>query len=312
MQKSLEQSAMSQSTDSVEQGLSADLQTSPVIASVQPLASPQKQPHSNVLNVSSAPGNAMAGTMHGGDLPMSSLNQNLLSLSSQIMAQPELIDSIQNMQSGLQQMTSPTQGHHQLPLHSSPIISNNQLGHLHLQGGLQDFPPINFQSPTQGNLQVQVMAENLQSLQDHFQNYGHHIDLNPHQPSGSLNGYIPPSSVDNLSVSIPTMQQNQSGSSSGHGMPPTDSESQSAEDSGVGDTSHANMSDSTILDYTSDTDMDESSEQDFSFEIKVSKRRKICWYACLNRYIYVLYHQHTESILIVSVCWWYNTYIRDT
>ena len=241
--------------------MSADVQTSPIIATVQPVSSMQKQQHTGSLsNVPPAGGN----TMRSGDIPMS-LSQNLLTFPSN-MSQPDLTENLQNLQSGLQQMTSPTPGQPQLPLHSSPILANNNIGQLHLQTGLQDFTPISFQSP-QGGMQVQVVGDNLQALQEHFQNYGHQIDLST-QSSGGHNGFAPPS-VDSLSVSIPTMQQNQSGSSSGHGAPQTDSESQSTEDSGVGDTSHANMSDSMIMDYASDTDVEESLEQDLSFEIKV-------------------------------------------
>ena len=260
MQKSLEQSGMSQSSDSVDQGSSADMQTSPVIATVQPMTPIQRPQPGTMINAGAGTGTMLAGVLQGND----TLNQNLLSLSNQLIAHPELADSLQNMQQGLQ-MTSPGAGPLQLPMHSTPLLTNNQAGHLQLQGGLQDFPGLNFQSPPQVNMHV----DNLQNLQEQYQNYNPHIDLAPPHQSANLNGFAPPSSMDNLSVSLPTMQPHQSGSGSSHGAPPTDNESQSAEDSGVGDTSHANMSDSTILDYTSDTDVEDSMEQDLSFEIKV-------------------------------------------
>ena len=259
MQKSLQQSAMSQSMESVEQGLSPDVQTSPIIATAQPVSSIQKHQSAGHLTAPS-----LGNTLGAGDLPIT-LSQNILTLPSS-MTHQDLTENLQNLQPGLQQMTSPTPGQHQLPLHSSPILANNSIGQLQLQAGLPDFTAINFQSP-QGNM-VQVMSDNLQTFQEQFQNYGQ-IDLTAHQSAAGLSGFVPPSSVDSLSASLPTMHQNQSGSSSGHGLPPTDSESQSPEDSGVGDTSHNNISDSMLADYTSDTDVDESYEQDFSFEIKV-------------------------------------------
>ena len=255
---------MSQTVETVDQGPSTDMQTSPVIATVQPLTPVQRPQQGTMMNAAGGSGTMLAGVLQGND----ALNQNLLSLSNQLINHPELADSLQNMQQGLQ-MTSPGSGALQLPMHSTPMIPNNQANHLQLQGGLQDFPALNFQSPPQGNMHVPGLSENLQSLQDQYQNYNPHMDLQPpHQPA-NLNGFVPPTSMDNLSESLHTMQPHQSGSGLSHGAPPTDNESQSAEDSGVGDTSHANMSDSTILDYTSDTDIEDSMDQDLSFEIKV-------------------------------------------
>lgn len=185
----------------------------------------------------------------GAEVAISSIQQQLMSITSQSINQSGMGDGgLLGLQPSLTQ----------LPLHSSPIHNHSNLNQL--QHSLQDLPPISFPS-TSGA--IQLTQENLQTLAQHYHTTYGHTDLSSVPHNLNLSDYVSPNQMHH------TVGADQSASSLLLG-PPLEAGGQSAEDSGVGDTSNVNVSDSTATDITSDTELEDSLEQDVVFEFKVS------------------------------------------
>ena len=182
------------------------------------------------------------------DVEISSIPQQLMSVNNQPINQTGMTDGgLLNLHGGI----------NQLPLHSSPI--HNHTGLSQLQHSLQDLQSIGFPSTPNS---IQLTQENLHSLAQQYPSYGH-PDFSSVQQHLNFADFV---SATPIQHSVGT---DQSGGSLLLG-PPLEADGQSAEDSGVGDTSNVNVSDSTATDATSDTELEDSMEQDMSFEFKVS------------------------------------------
>ena len=242
MQKAMETSGQSVSGDISDLNTSAsENQSSPIIAHIPGSTVQQKSSHHATL----VDNNGLTTT----DIGVSAMHQQLMPITSQMISQSSISDSsLHTMQSAM----------NQVPLQSSPIHVGTSL--TQLQQSLPEF--ISYPSQ-QGNMHLQVTQENLNVLQQ-FHQYGQHHDLGAaiHQSltlngfSGSAQGPIA------MQQGIPDHHVMVTGTTS------VDLEGPPTEDSGVVDTSTVN--DFSMTEGTSDTDLDESYEQDMSFEIKVS------------------------------------------
>lgn len=234
VQKSMETSAPIQNNDlSDANQTSADLQ-SPIIANVRSLHT--KGNHSV-----------------GAEVAISSIQQQLMSITSQSISQSGIGDSnLLSLQGGL----------NQLPLQATPLHNHSSLNQL--QQSLQDLPGLSF-SGAPGN--IQLTPENLHNLaQQYHATYGH-SDLSTVQHSLNFNDFV---------TSTPLHHSVGSDQSANSLLlsPPLEGDNQSAEDSGVVDTTNVNTSDSTATDVTSDTELEDSIELDMSFEFKVCSKLK--------------------------------------
>ena len=181
----------------------------------------------------------MKGT--SAEVAISSIQQQLMSITSQSISQSGTDSTFIGIQ----------------PMHSSPL-NNNQPTQLNFPQNLQELPAISFQT-SHGS--IQLSHEHLQQLQQHYQSLGHQElagfqqGLNIHD-STSPNQLAQMGIVEHPSTMLTPI------------APPLEVDSQTADDSGVVDTTQHNVSDST--EATSDTELDDSSELDMSFELKVT------------------------------------------
>lgn len=181
----------------------------------------------------------------GAEVPISSIQQ-LMSMTSQSISQSAMGDSgLLSLQAGL----------NQLPLQSTPIHNHSTLNQL--QHSLQELPGMGFPN---GPGNIQLSPENLHAQQYHV-TFGH-PDLSSVQQNLNLSDFVSAAALHH------SVGSDQSAANLLLGQP-LESDSQSAEDSGVVDSSHVNVSDSTATDVTSDTELDDSTEQDMSFEFKI-------------------------------------------
>ncbi|KAL4236355.1 Histone-lysine N-methyltransferase prdm9 [Mactra antiquata] len=186
----------------------------------------------------------------GAETAISSIQQQLMSITSQSINNQGLGDSgLLLLQPGL----------NQIPMQSSPVNHHTNLNQL--QQSLQDLPPISFPNTcTPGGLQF--TQESLQSLAHHYHNtYG--SDLSSVHQNVNLTDFVThpqmhqPMGTDQSATSLLMTPLVQEGHNPG-------------DDSGVVDASNMNTSDSTATDATSDNELDESIDQDMSFELKVA------------------------------------------
>lgn len=239
MQKALETSGHSHGIvgETTDMNQSSSETVSPVISSIKP---------EDPVSIKSL---TSAGT--SAEVAISSIQQQLMSITSQSISQSGAGDpgfiGLQSLQ--------PT-------LHSSPVSNHHANNQIPFQQGLQDLSAINFQT-SHGN--IQFSHEQLQQLQQHYQAFGQqelaalqqNLNLNMNINEAASPNHMPPMGmVEHQSAMLTPIAQ------------PLEVDCQSANDSGIVETSHQNVSDST--DVTSDTELEESTELDMSFELKVS------------------------------------------
>ena len=245
VQKAMETSGQSTSSEAPDINTSVnDQQSSPIIGHIS--GTVQQKHSDSVYNDS--------GTLTATEMGVPASHQQLLLLNNQLMSQSTSHESsLQTLQSAMTQV----------PVQSSPVHSGSSF--TQLQQSLQDFTPISFPSQ-QSNMHLQVTQENLNAFQQVYP-YVQQPDLGATlHHSLTLNGY-PGSSVGSVA-----MQQGLTDPHTGQvltgGTSTVDLDGNAAE--GTEDVHDAlHMNDFQVADGNSDSDLDESSEQDMSFEIKV-------------------------------------------